>query len=86
MVWQHMVHFLEAVAQRCSVKKVFLEISQNSQNTLSYRIPLVAASDFFMCMGGYHSNISIKTHTYDTYLNYTDEMLFGFLWDIMSHQ
>ena len=35
----------EAVVQRCSVKKVFLEISQNSQeNTFSYRKPLVAAS------------------------------------------
>ena len=45
----------EAVAERCSVKKVFLEISQNSKenicefcevsnNTFSYRAPLVAAS------------------------------------------
>ena len=44
----------EAVARRCPVKKVFLEISQNSkENTcartsslikLQYRIPLVAAS------------------------------------------
>ena len=31
----------EAVAQRCSVKKVFLEISKN---TFSYRTPLVPAS------------------------------------------
>ena len=46
---------LEAVVQRCSVKKVFLEISQNSQvfscefseiskNTFLHRTPLVAAS------------------------------------------
>ena len=46
----------EAVVQRCSVKKVFLEISQNSQvfscefceiskNTFFHRTPLVAASD-----------------------------------------
>ena len=46
----------EAVVQTCSVKKVFLEISQNSlkdtcefceisKNTFSYRIPLVAASE-----------------------------------------
>ena len=38
----------EAVVQRCSVKKVFLEISQNSQEItctrVSYRTPLVAAS------------------------------------------
>ena len=45
----------EAVAQRCSVKKVFLEISQNSQvfsceffeiskNIFSCRTPLVASS------------------------------------------
>ena len=39
-------HFSEAVAQRCSVKKVFLEISQNPQeNTFFYRTPLVAASE-----------------------------------------
>ena len=50
----------EAVAQRCSVKKVFLEISQNSQentgarakfreisrNIFSYNTPPVAASGF----------------------------------------
>ena len=47
----------EAVARRCSVKKMFLEISQNSQenicasacsfikNTFSYRTPLMAASE-----------------------------------------
>ena len=38
----------EPVFQRCSVKKVFLEISQNSQEItctrVSYRTPLVAAS------------------------------------------
>ena len=45
----------EAVARRCSVKKVFLEISQHSQvffcgcckiskNTYSYKTPPVAAS------------------------------------------
>ena len=43
----------EAVAQRCSVKKLFLEISQNSQENICarasflitfYRTPLVAAS------------------------------------------
>ena len=47
--------FPEAVVQMCSVKKVFLEMSQNSQvfscefceiskNTFSYRTPSVAAS------------------------------------------
>ena len=37
--------FTEAVATRRSVKKVFLEISQNSQeNTFFYRTPPVAAS------------------------------------------
>ena len=35
----------EAVARKCSVKMVFLEISQNSQeNTFTYRTPPVAAS------------------------------------------
>ena len=40
----------EAVAQTCSVKKVFLDISQNfefceiSKNTFFYRTPLAAAS------------------------------------------
>ena len=43
----HSVGFIETVAQRCSVKKVFLEISQNSQeNTFFVRTPLVAASGF----------------------------------------
>ena len=46
---------LEAVAQRCSVKKVLLEISQNSiqnsisKNTFSYRTPPVTASESFFC-------------------------------------
>ena len=45
----------DAVAQRCSVKKVFLEISQNSQENTCIRVPFsiklrpaapsVAASD-----------------------------------------
>ena len=34
---------LEAVAQMCSVKKVFLEISQNSQENTCARAPPVAA-------------------------------------------
>ena len=48
--------FSKAVAQTCSIKKVFLEISQNSQeNTcarVSYRTPPVAASDFWMGICG----------------------------------
>ena len=28
----------EAVAQRCSVKKVFLKVSQNSQETTCFRV------------------------------------------------
>ena len=51
-------HSSKAVAQRCSVKKVFLETSQNSlektcqfceisKSTFFYRTPPVAASDFF---------------------------------------
>ena len=43
-VSKHLV-LTEAVAQTCSVKKVFLEISQKSQeNTFFHRAPLVAAS------------------------------------------
>ena len=39
--------FSKAVAQRCSVKKVFFKISQNSQeNKFFYRTPLWAASAF----------------------------------------
>ena len=39
---------LEAVIQRCSVKKVFLEISQNSQESIFFdRTSLVAASASF---------------------------------------
>ena len=51
------ISVIEAVVQRCSVKKVFLEISQNSQentcefceiskNTFFHRPLLVAASGF----------------------------------------
>ena len=48
-----MMRVLEAVVRRCSVKKVFLEISQNSQENTCVRVsfliklqaaPLVAAS------------------------------------------
>ena len=41
------LRLLEVVAQRCTVKKMFLEISQFceiSKNTFSYKTPLVAAS------------------------------------------
>ena len=49
----HFSNHTEAVAQTCSAKKIFLEISQNSRgrisceiskNTFSYRTPPVAAS------------------------------------------
>ena len=35
------LQFTEAVAQRCSVKKVFLEISQNSQENTCARVSLL---------------------------------------------
>ena len=42
---KHMLHFdahnPEAVAQRCPVKKVFLEISQNSQENTCARVSLL---------------------------------------------
>ena len=58
MIMNH--HFTEAVAQRCSVKKVFLEVSQNSHENTCARVsfliklqdlgsPPVAASDFMIC-------------------------------------
>ena len=37
---------LEAVAQMCSSKKVFLEILQNRQENISARAPPVAASKY----------------------------------------
>ena len=60
-IWPKMYDDAKAVTRRCSVKKVFLEISQNSQentctrdsflikskNTFSYRTSPVAASDDF---------------------------------------
>ena len=61
LIWTMERFFTEAVARRCSIKKVLLEISQNSQentcarvsfsieiskNTLSYRTPLVPVSVF----------------------------------------
>ena len=37
--WYHLAHRIEAVVQRCSIKKVLLEISQNSQeNTCLFLI------------------------------------------------
>ena len=51
------LYYLEAVTQRSSVKKVFLENARNfqkfekfsviSKNTFSYRTPPVAVSDYF---------------------------------------
>ena len=45
LLWTYYFHFIflfvfysEAVAQRCSVKKVFLDISQNSQGNTSARV------------------------------------------------
>ena len=32
------LHILEAAVQRCSVKKVFLEVSQNSQENICARV------------------------------------------------
>ena len=44
---QIIIQFREAVVQRCSVRKVFLEISQNSQENTCARMktPLVATSE-----------------------------------------
>ena len=44
---QIIIQFREAVVQRCSVRKVFSEISQNSQENTCARMktPLVAASE-----------------------------------------
>ena len=54
----------EAVTWRCSVKKLFLEILQNS-NTFSYRTPLVADSKLKRPLIrfdiSYYSSISFKT-------------------------
>ena len=40
---------LEAVAQRCSVKKVFLEISQNSEENTCARVPFLIKSQAETC-------------------------------------
>ena len=54
----------EAVTWRCSVKKLFLEILQNS-NTFSYRTPLMADSKLKRPLIrfdiSYYSSISFKT-------------------------
>ena len=39
--YQSVQRFTEAVAQRCSVKKMFLEISQNSQENTCARVSLL---------------------------------------------
>ena len=41
----------KAVAQRCSVKKVFLEISQNSQENTCARVSLLKKKLWQMCFG-----------------------------------
>ena len=40
---------LEAVAQRCYVKKLFLEISQNSQENTCARVSFLIKSKVFLC-------------------------------------
>ena len=50
--WVLIELFLEAVARRCSVKKVFLEMSQNSQEKTSARVSFLIklkASQVFSC-------------------------------------
>ena len=37
VIWNNLLECTEAVVQRCSVKKVFLEISQNSQESTCAR-------------------------------------------------
>ena len=46
-LWSFIKYFTEAVARRCSVKKLFLEISQNSQeNTLKETLAQVFSCNF----------------------------------------
>ena len=62
----------EAVAQRCSVKKVFLEISQNSQENTSARVSfLIKACNFIkkeygtetMVAASEFGPVSLKIHS-----------------------
>ena len=49
MEWRHQKkkkERTEAVARRCSVKKVFLEVLQNSQESNCARVPLPPACNF----------------------------------------
>ena len=41
------LNFPDAVAQKCSVKKVFLKISQNSQESTCTRTSLPVAASYF---------------------------------------
>ena len=52
MILKRQLKFTEAVVQRCSVKKVFLEISQNSQKNICARVSFfqlceISKSTFF---------------------------------------
>ena len=47
--WVLIELFLEAVARRCSVKKVFLEISQNSLEKTSARVSFLIKLKVFFC-------------------------------------
>ena len=61
-MWQYGT---EAVAQRCSVKKVFLEISQNSQEDTCARVPFLikkeTVAQAFSCK---FCKISLNTFSY----------------------
>ena len=48
MIWN--VTFPEAVPQRCSVKKVFLEISQNLQENTCATVSLAKRSELYLLM------------------------------------
>ena len=56
-IWQYFFLFIGAVIQRCSVKKVFLEISQNSQEN-------TCARDFLIKLPAWGNFIYIYIYTY----------------------
>ena len=49
LMWQMQSHLTEAVSRRCSIKKVFLEISQNSQENTCARVSFLIKLQASVC-------------------------------------
>ena len=70
---------IEVVVQRCSVKKVFLEISQNSQENTCARVSFLIKLQVLGCFWGYHAFINYW------WKNFIITTLFTYKWVILKY-